>query len=165
MTRSVSRTERTLATLGLIISMLFVGWEIRQNTQVARAAAIQATGDQIIQWQTEVGLNDDWIRIISFLREGGQFEDLTPEDRQRYSYVVSATVRIMELRYRQMQMGIIAPEDMGAYGGTSNPYWFRSSHFLAWWNGLDAENSWSPDFLEFFETVVLGIREPGQGGG
>lgn len=165
MSRKTSRIERTLTTLGLIVSLLFVGWEIRQNTQVARAAAIQATGDQIIQWQTEVGLNDDWVRIITFLREGGDFEELSPEDRQRYGYVVSATVRIMELRYRQMQMGIIAREDMGTYGGTSNPNWFRSPHFLDWWDGLDAENSWSPDFLEFFEGQVLGIREPGQGGG
>lgn len=158
MSRPSSGTERTLAALGVILSLLFVGWEIRQNTQVSRAAAIQATGEQIIQWQTELATDADYIRVITFLRTGGSFAELSPEDQQRYGYAVSATVRIMENRYRQMRMGIIDPEDLGAYGGTSNPNWFRSEYFLAWWESTDSVGSWDPDFLEFFETEVLGIR-------
>lgn len=158
MTREASGTERTLATLGVVISLLFVGWEIRQNTNVARAAAIQATGEQIIEWQTELATDGDYIRVIAFLRNGGTFEELSPEDKQRYGYAVSATVRIMENRFRQMKMRIIDPGDLGAYGGTSNPNWFRSEHFLAWWESTDPEGSWAPDFLEFFESEVLGVR-------
>ena len=36
--------RETLAAVGVIGSMLFVGWEIRQNTMVARAAAYQEIG-------------------------------------------------------------------------------------------------------------------------
>lgn len=158
MTIEVSRTERTLAALGVIASLLFVGWEIRQNTNVARAAAIQATGDQILAWQTELATDEDYIRMMTYLRNGGSFAELSPEDKVRYQVAVSATVRIMEGRYRQMKLGIIDPEDLGFGGGTANANWFRSEHFLDWWRSGDRANAWAPDFLEFFETEVLGIR-------
>ena len=159
MTRDFSSIERMAAAGGVILSLLFVGYEIRQNTQVARGSAVQATADQIVQWQTEVALDSDWIRIITFLREGeGEFADLSAEDQQRYNWVVSSTVRIMENRFRQMQLGVIGEEDLGFAGGTSNFNWFRSPHFLDWWDSTNAANAWAPDFLEFFETEVLGTR-------
>ncbi len=159
MSRNPIGIEKTLAALGVIVSLLFVGYEIRQNTNVARATAVQATADQILQWQTETALDPDWIRIITFLREGnGGYDDLSPEDRQRYGWIVSSTVRITENRYRQMQLGVISLEDLGAHGGVSNINWYRSDHFLAWWGSRDQTLSWAPDFVEFFETEVLGIR-------
>jgi hypothetical protein len=154
------RTQNTLALIGVIVSLLFVGWEIRQNTKVARAAAIQATGDQILAWQTELATDADYIRMMTDLRTGGAFAELSPEDKVRYQVAVSATVRIMEGRYRQMKLGIIDPEDLGVGGGTANVNWFRSDHFLDWWRSRDRADAWAPDFLEFFETEVLGIREP-----
>jgi hypothetical protein len=158
MSREPSGIEKTLAAVGVIVSLLFVGYEIRQNTNVARAAAIQATADQILQWQAEAAHDDEWIRISTFLATGGTFDELSAEDRTRYTWVVSATVRIMENRFRQVQLGIVDPKDLGLYGGTSNPNWFRSEHMLAWWGSRDQSRSWAPDFLEFFETEVLGIR-------
>ncbi|MEE4175280.1 MAG: hypothetical protein V2I57_13590 [Xanthomonadales bacterium] len=162
MSEKSSRTQNTLALVGVIVSLLFVGWEIRQNTKVARAAAIQATAEQILDWQAEVATDEDAIRVFTALRSGVPFAELSPEDKQRYGWIVSATVRIMENRYRQVQMGIIDPEDMGIAGGTSNPNWFRSPYFLEYWASLEPEGSWAPDFLEFFETEVLGIREPAE---
>lgn len=159
MSEKTLRIQNTLATLGVIVSLLFVGWEIRQNTKVARAAAIQATAEQILDWQAEVATDADAIRVFTFLRNGGKYADLSLEDQQRYRWIVLATVRIMENRYRQVQMGIIDREDMGVAGGTSNPNWFRSQQFLDLWASLEPEGSWAPDFLEFFETEVLGIRE------
>ncbi|MDX1626099.1 MAG: hypothetical protein R3323_06265 [Wenzhouxiangellaceae bacterium] len=149
---------QSIGMLGVVVSLLFVGWEIRQNTQVARAAAVQATIEQIIEWQTDVALNDDWIRIIDFLNTGGSYAELAPVDQQRYGWVVSATVRIMENRFRQMQLGVISSEDLGVGGGTANPNWFRSDHFISYWTEVDRTRSWTPDFLEFFEGEVLGLR-------
>lgn len=150
--------QQAAGALGVILSLLFVGYEIRQNTQVARASAVQATAAQIVDWQTEVALDPDWVRIMTFLGQGGRFADLSAEDRMRYQWVVSATVRIMDNRFRQMQLGVIDAEDLGVGGGTANPNWFRSDHLLDWWRSQDRTTQWAPDFLDFFETEVLGIR-------
>jgi len=150
--------EKLAAALGVIVSLLFVGYEIRQNTQVARAAAVQATTDQIIGWQTEAARDPDWIRVITYLYEGGSYAELSAEDKTRYGWTVSATVRVMENRFRQLQLGVIDREDLGIGGGTSNPAWFRSPFFLDWWRSADRSTMWSADFLAFFEAEVLGIR-------
>ena len=57
-----------------------------------------------------------------------------------------------------MQMGVIREADLGAGGGIANLRWYRTSHFLEWWASEDRATSWAPDFLEFFETEILGIR-------
>jgi hypothetical protein len=115
--------QQAVAALSVVLSLVFVGYEIRQNTQVARGAAVEASIDQT-----------------------------------RYTWVVVSTVRITENRFRQMQMGVIDDGDLGIGGGTSNKSWFRSPYFLEWCASADRTQSWAPDFLEFFETEVLGLR-------
>ena len=86
--------QQAAATLGVILSVVFVGYEIRQNTRVARATAVQATADQIIQWQAESGTDPEWIRIYDFVRTGGAYADLSSLDQSRYGWVVISTVKI-----------------------------------------------------------------------
>ncbi|MFV1988788.1 MAG: hypothetical protein ACC682_16060, partial [Gemmatimonadota bacterium] len=147
--------QPAIAAFGVVLSLVFVGYEIRQNTQVARGAAVQATMDQILQWQAESGTDPEWIRILDFLRNGGSYSELAQIDQTKFNWVVSSTVRITENRFRQMQMGVIDDGDLGIGGGTSNAAWFRSTYFLEWWASADRTQSWAPDFLEFFETEVL----------
>ena len=156
--RSSFNLQQAAATLGVILSLAFVGYEIRQNTQVARAAAVQGTMDQILEWQAASASDPDWIRIINTLRTGAEYSDLSLLDQQKYNWIVSSTVRITENRFRQMEMGVIQEADLGAGGGVANLRWFRSPHFLAWWASEERTTSWAPDFLDFFETDVLGIR-------
>lgn len=158
MERGRLNLQQVGATIGVILSLVFVGYEIRQNTQVAQAGALQGTVEQILDWQVEAASDPDWIRIIHFLRTGGSFSELDSIDREKYRWMVSPTVRIMENRFRQMQLGVIDPSDTGVGGGTSNPAWFQSPHFLEWWSSYDQSQGWASDFLEFFETEVLEIR-------
>lgn len=150
--------QQAAAALSVVLSLVFVGYEIRQNTQVARGAAVQATMDQILQWQAETGSDSEWIRILDFLRNGGSYSELEQIDQTKYNWIVVSTVRITENRFRQMQMGVIDNSDLGIGGGTSNAAWFRSPYFLEWWSSADRTQSWAPDFLEFFETEILGLR-------
>ena len=147
-----------VATVGVILSLMFVGYEVRQNTQVARAAAVQSTIEQIVEWGTQSASNPEMMRIMAFLNNGGRYAELSATDQALYGWTVGQTVRIMENRFRQMQLGVISAEDIGIGGGTSNPAWFRSRHFLDWWTSIDRTRSWAPDYLEFFETEVLEIR-------
>jgi len=70
--------QQAAATLGVILSVVFVGYEIRQNTRVARATAVQATADQITQWQAESGTDPEWIRIYDFVITGGAYGSSPP---------------------------------------------------------------------------------------
>ena len=144
--------------LGVIASLLFVAYEIRQNTQTARATAILSISEQIIEWQTASSLDDNWIRIITFLDSGGSLEELSPEDIQRYRWIVTSTIRITENRFRQVQLGITEPEDLYTAGGVAHKNWFQSQHFLDYWQSVDQTRRFSADFVDFMESEVLELR-------
>jgi hypothetical protein len=150
--------KEVAAAVGVILSLVFVGYEIRQNTQVSRASAVQSITEQIVQWQTAAAQNDDWIRIITFLTNGGTHSELSPEDRQRYTWVVTSTERFMEARFVQVQLGIIREEDLMSGGGAANRDWFQSQHFLDNWAARDQSRRWSPEFIDFMETAILELR-------
>ena len=146
-----------LANIGVIAGILFLGFEIRQNTLISRGVAVQSISEQVNDWQIEMASNDDWMRITVFLSDGGSYAELSAEDRMRYRYVVMPTVRIMENRYRQVLLGIIAPSELEVGGGKANNIWYRSAHFIEFWRADDMKNRWSPDFVEFMETHVMAI--------
>jgi len=61
------------------------------------------------------------MRIISFLQvEGGTYGELNPRDRVKYQYAVNPVIRIMDNRYRQMQLGVIDLAELDAGGGRGN---------------------------------------------
>ena len=152
------QTVSVLANIGVIAGILFLGFEIRQNTLISRGAAVQSIAEQVNDWQVEMASNENWIRIQVFLNSGGKYAELSEEDRVRYLYVVTPTVRIMENRYRQVQLGIIDSSELEVGGGKANTYWYRSAHFIEFWRASDANIRWSPDFIEFMETQVMAIR-------
>ena len=147
-----------LANIGVIAGIVFLGFEIRQNTLVSRGAALQGIAEQVVEFQLAAALDDDWIRIITFLDGGGTYSKLSPEDRLRYGWLVGVSVRIMELRYRQAQLGIIDASTVDVHGGKANVAWYRSDHFRAYWQDVDQTVLWTPDFVEFMEVEVLAIR-------
>jgi len=147
-----------LANIGVIAGILFLGFEIRQNTLISRGAAVQSIAEQVNDWQIEMASNENWMRIQTFLNSGGTYSELSAEDQVRYLYVVTPTVRIMENRYRQVQLGIIDPSELEVGGGKANTFWYRSAHFTEFWHASDADIRWSPDFIEFMETQVMAIR-------
>ena len=136
----------------------FLGYEVRQNTLVSRGAALQAIADQVIEFQLATALDDDWIRIITFLDNDGSYAQLSPEDQTRYGWVAGVTVRIMEHRFRQAQLGIIDASTVDVSSGKANVRWYRSDHFRAYWQDVDQGVIWTPDFIDFMEMEVLGIR-------
>ncbi len=149
---------QALAALGVIVSLIFVGLEIRQNTTAARGATVQAISDQAFEWTLSFAQDTDWVRVITFLNQGGRLADLSPEDQTRFQYGALSTIRIMENRYRQVQLGVIDASEIDVSGGRANVLWYQSPHFLDYWRSLDQTLRWAPDFVEFMETEVLSIR-------
>ena len=152
------QTASVLANIGIIAGMLFLGFELRQNTLISRGAAVQSISEQVNSWQIEMASNDDWIRIMVFLEDGGTYTELSSEDRIRYRYVVNPTIRVMENRYRQVQLGIIDRSELDVGGGKANVSWYRSAHFIEFWKADGASIRWAPDFIDFMETQVMAIH-------
>ena len=158
MSSSRPNVQQLVATAGVIASLVFVGFEIRQNTQVARAASVQAISLQVTEWQAAAHQNADFMRVLTFLREGGKYADLAPQDRTLYGWVINGSIRSIENRFRQVELGIIDDADSSTGGGTSNVAWWRTDHMIDYWQSADQTTLWPADFVEYMETRVLGLR-------
>ena len=98
-----------LAAAGVVVSLIFVGYEIRQNTAVARSAAAQAFTQQIIDINAII-VSGDMPQINARLEAGGKRADFTPEEQFILDINLISLVRVWESLFRSVQEGIVEQE-------------------------------------------------------
>jgi hypothetical protein len=136
---------------GVIIGLVFVGYEIRQNTDAMRSGTIQALSEQGFDYTMRLSEDRDFLRIEALLREPGVTrDDLSPVDRRAQELKYVAGLRIIENRFRQMQLGTIDEASLSQVGGARGYYGGRQ--FQEWWRSRDQTLFFPPDFIEFFEA-------------
>jgi len=95
-----------LGAIGLIASLIFVGIQIRQNSEATRAAAVQQLGQSWVQWNTAVANRD----IQEALLKVEEFDDLSKapliEQRMAESYVRSLFSNWSASHYQYL-MGVL----------------------------------------------------------
>ena len=141
--------RETLAALGVIASLVFVGVEIRQNTQTARIAARQALMDHQLTLTQSV-LEDEglfaemreWIET-----EPGTAPDLCPG--ARICTLVRRQLRFHENVFLQTQEGLIDESSFRSYSFEGQAL-YASPHLRSVWTSL--RDLLHPDFVVAFEA-------------
>ena len=140
--------RESLGFLAVVASMVFVGWEIRQNTTATKAAAIQAmsaqTAEYLTAWTTDEYIPDLLLRAS----EGGLPEDFTASENQRMLLAYVTALRAYESRVLQVQLGIL-DEDMFEVMAGSGDFYRRPWLKAAW--GPRIESTLSSEFAAFFK--------------
>ena len=135
------------AATGVILSLLFVGYEIRQNTAAQQSATIEGLLDQRVELTIAAWTDSDMTRVVRLLREGALGEDLTPDDLQRGRLFLITYIRILEGAWRQVSLGVVDDEtyDFFSRGGVQAWPFFHEQ-----WPSLTG--SFDPRFVEFLGT-------------
>ena len=106
---SISIPE-TIAAVGVILSLVFVGFEIRQNTNISAAEAVfnlNEAGRQTLFLQ----ISDPAIaNLVQTARESP--ESLTDEQRYRYRRWVFAFLNLYESAWNHHRRGVISDADL-----------------------------------------------------
>lgn len=97
--------RETLAALGVIASLLFVGYEIRQNTIAARASAYQSIGIATASAFDSAAHDPQWLESVQKPAEAMDATDWT----QFYTYM-TIFARLGETVLLQIEQGLL-PED------------------------------------------------------
>jgi len=126
------------ANFGVIAGILFLAFEIRQNTRTMQAAAIQESTN-IAREQLYFLAGDSEMARIERLGDEDPSQ-LTPEEYQRYFYEERAFWIGMQSQYRQWELGILPDEEWGVWSrvicGDSN---FGSSGDQALWESTKSD--------------------------
>jgi type II secretory pathway pseudopilin PulG len=105
---SAKALRETVGFVGVIASLVFVGLEIRQNTQAAQAAAVQEATN-VARQQVQMYALDAEANRISMV--GGPTPDeLSAEEWSRYTWMMVSFFWGMQGLHSQWQLGVL-PDD------------------------------------------------------
>lgn len=147
-TEGISNIGQALAAAATVISLLFVGFQIRQNTRATRAASHNNVSNSLNEINRMFAENADLTKIwIAGLNDR---KALSPEEQWRFDSVLRAYMHVCETMFVQAALGTgdnsvhLAEEDgirivMASPGSREwwdeNPYGF-GSEFRRYVSGL-----------------------------
>ena len=112
-----SRTFNLIEILGLVavaVSLVFVGFEVRQNTIAGRAAAYQEHGSHLAnQWLT---LAQDPALTRLFIADEDNWHELTELEKAQLTYIWVVSFRNYETILLQVEEGLLDQDAMERLG-------------------------------------------------
>jgi hypothetical protein len=140
--------RETLAALGVIASLVFVGTEIRQNTTVAKATARQAlTEGSLTLFQGQYGDGELNRQFTDRIQAQAGTEPTCPQATM--CAFVRAMLRQHENVFLQVEEGLLDRSAFASYGYGNNPV-YASPHVSTYWPRIRAR--FNPDFVAAFEA-------------
>ena len=141
-------TAEVLGVLGVIASLIFVAFEIRQNTNAVQSATIQAISEQSFELTLRSAENAE---LLAIMRKAEDGESLSVPERDQLSAVYRALMVLNMNRLAQMELGVLDENTVFAVGGRGPGY--RSPFFAEFW--AESRHRYSPEFIEFVESELL----------
>ena len=149
--------RESVGLLAVVLSLVFVGLEIRQNNTIARASAINELAsnqrDLLLSIVTDGELSSVW---ADYLRNGVALDSFNARDRTRLSGLQQALVINMENAFLQREMGLLPDALSGLYHFSGSPV-FSSENFAAFWS--NERYRYHPTFVAALEQEYPGLRE------
>ncbi len=150
-TMSKKAIRETLTAVGVVASLIFVGYEIRQNTIAARAAAYQAIGiATAAAW-------DSWAqdRQFSMIRQKTA-DTMDATDWVQYATKMTVFARLGETVLLQIEGGLLPPDAMERLGYRGWLETFENPKTACIWPSI------RPGVSTSFREYVEGTQEADQ---
>ncbi len=132
-----SRAGRLLAALGVIASIVFVGLELRQNTEAMRAQTRQGLADRNAEVIYSVAENPQLARAWTLMwqRDSVAARSLTMVDSVQARWAMWGMLRFVEHAYLQVEEGVLPESALNGYGFHANNN-FMTPQFASFWRGI-----------------------------
>jgi hypothetical protein len=143
-----------LGGIGVVITLIYLAGQIRQNTRSIRTSAFQAAQRDIADKLDGLSNDPELIRI--YFDGNHEFESFSQEDRRRYATFMTGWLRRYETLLYQTRLGNIDREQWeGVLSELRTAFKYPGAR--AWW--AQASGSFNRDLREFVERDLL-PREP-----
>ena len=140
-------TAEVLGVLGVIASLIFVAFEIRENTRATRSSTIQ----DVSRWSFDANAVFVENADIRAAWRAGCEGTLNQDQRDQLLWAFIGFMRIQANRFYQVQLGTIDEETAFSLGGKSAAY--ESPMFKQFWPSI--RESYEPGFQDFVERELL----------
>jgi hypothetical protein len=151
---TIANIAEIFAALGLIVSLIYVGYQVREARKAVRTSTAQARTDlgvQLISTRYTSDIADILVLSVDCP------ETLTKADRLKLKSFFSAHVRHCQNLYYQQQQDLL--DDYFSYGvARTAVYWIEHYPWaIDEWREL--ESSLPPEFIKFINDELVRIDE------
>lgn len=135
------------ANVGVLIGIFFLAYELRQSNQLGRLEAMQTIGDAWLFTGWEIGGNKEMAALLAEVVEGAVRSDFDSGENYQIFSVLWAVDHSWQMRYNQLQLGILDPDDY-SFPDRTNPF-YNSDYHREIWPAIRAD--FKKEFADFWE--------------
>jgi len=110
--KNVDKWANMAASLGILTGIVFLGFEISQNTDMMRSQARDSITEKQMMFSEWVTTEPEM--AVAIVAAGEGLESMEPEHRVMYAYFLAGTWREWENSYFQYEQGLFAAEEFEA---------------------------------------------------
>ncbi|MEJ2548821.1 MAG: hypothetical protein P8125_13590 [Gemmatimonadota bacterium] len=146
-----SRAGRLLSSLAVIASLVFVGLQVRQNTEALRLQTRQGLADRAAQTLYAVAEEPELARAWTLMwqRDTLAARALSMADSAQARWAMWGMLRMVENAYLQVDEGVLPESSLQLYGFHDNQN-FMTPQFASFWHGI--RNRFDPRFVAAFQA-------------
>ncbi len=127
----IGNIAEAIAAVGVILSLVYVAVQIRQNTQAIRAASYQGLAEGVAEFQTILIENEDFARIyVQALEDPSK---LNPEEQMRFDTYIGNFLTKVDVAVDLYKRGMIDDKAMIPYTRYVM-YMFEQPYIREWWS-------------------------------
>src|SRR5210317_2078691 len=137
-----------VGTVAIVVTLVFVAYELRQSNRLGRLEAMQAMADAWLFTGWEIAGNREMAALLARVGEGAVQSDFDSAENYQAFSVFYAADHHWAMRYSQLQLGILDADDY-SFPTSANPT-YNSDYHREVWPVIRAE--FSDDFARFWES-------------
>jgi hypothetical protein len=154
-----------VGTIGVVLSLILLAWEVRQNTIATRAAMYDRLGEASGQYYWEVVGNDALSEVFHQVFLGSGLDTFSGADQTRFRGVGLGFLTHLENTWKQHEAGVVGEDIFEGYGWKDG--FLQTRAFLEWWDSGQPRSFFSEDFVadldSHLEPFLAHLGEGGPG--
>ncbi len=153
MERQPPRLAGMLSAAAVVLSLIFVGYEIRRNSAAVRGATYQSVMDASIDYAEWVASDERVAALVVRVMNGEGPGDFSEEENLAITGIYYSVIRRAQNVYLQLSEGLISETAFEHLRGARGSSLVRAPYFDAVWP--EYRQDLPPDFVPFFEREWL----------
>jgi hypothetical protein len=144
---AVGAIANLVAAIGVLVSLIYLALQVRQNTQWLRQQAFQLGTNEVRRWAAHFTGSTEVAEL--YIRGQKGFASLTPPERLRFTMLIFEICSIWATYQEHNEQDFLGLRQ-SAEDTIAN--WIRQGWFVGWY--AQTSHMFSPNFKQFAERVI-----------
>lgn len=148
MFEQITSISELVGAIGVILSLLYVGRQLKQTNSMSRSAVHQSLSSQMSEWTMGVAVSPSLAACVAKVHFNNLVRDeATDVEKIQLGYALVGIIAQIYMVYEQRKEGILSQSEADVYG-PSNALLTKPYLASAW---PILRGTYPPDFCEWFE--------------